>query len=649
MDGIARFDALAPGLYAIFAAEGDAQSALGLTDYSRWYPFGDEPICGEAHHVAVQVGNLTTHRLAMFRHGCVVKYSILRGGKDWIAQEQLSPDSVRPDGISEYSPTWIGQAWTDTFRFEKAGIKQVSFVKYNVNGGSRRFPYDSADSAVASSPRLSNGLVTITANQNRGGGIRVRIENADGTPLAGLARFNGVTREHVASVTGFHDVSNEGSLITGFLPAPGLVEARASGKKRIFPSEEMGSIPPNEELVDRSEILPRWISVENNEERQVTLRYEKVGYVRGRLKPAGGLTSADYQLWIGTSDYRQGAGVFYKPDTGEFLAGPYRTGVATLSVALRRTLLSFFKKEFAVTAGRVTEVVLEIPEGAEKVVPRPRFFSGHVYMADGRTPAYMAALARYLPTETRAWGAGVTDAKGSIAPHAMWVPFDEYGEENPATPREPVAVAWLPGRCGATIVPIRETTDEALSITLPPPISLRGRVSVDGEGETVNKGTITVRAQYEGRGKLDDLLSVQTTAGADGKFELAGLTPGKYKVQAALDGIWLSPAAEITVADKPLELLTLTIPPPGGPVLVTLTGKPPRHPEKLNVDRPVGPLADRLWPKFLTPDGARVVRIPALEAGQHRIQVGDFEKMVTVPALTESNGKPVEVELKLSE
>jgi hypothetical protein len=83
-------------------------------------------------------------------------------------------------------------------------------------------------------------------------------------------------------------------------------------------------------------------------------------------------------------------------------------------------------------------------------------------------------------------------------------------------------------------------------------------------------------------------------------------------------------------------------------VLVKLIGQGQRPPGKLIVNRPDGPLRDRLWPKVFAPDGAGVVRIPALEAGQHVVRVGNVEKEVTVLPLTESKGQPEEIELSLS-
>jgi hypothetical protein len=68
-------------------------------------------------------------------------------------------------------------------------------------------------------------------------------------------------------------------------------------------------------------------------------------------------------------------------------------------------------------------------------------------------------------------------------------------------------------------------------------------------------------------------------------------------------------------------------------------------PLKVRVDRPAGPLHDRLWPQVFLSDGAGVARIPALEAGVHTLRVGEQAETVTVPTLIDSGGRPVEISI----
>jgi len=73
-------------------------------------------------------------------------------------------------------------------------------------------------------------------------------------------------------------------------------------------------------------------------------------------------------------------------------------------------------------------------------------------------------------------------------------------------------------------------------------------------------------AAHQGGGFLDPYLSVSSSAGADGAFELAGLTPGDYQIQAAVDGIWLSPTVNFRIGGDTTRPVALSIPLPGVPV-----------------------------------------------------------------------------------
>jgi hypothetical protein len=146
-------------------------------------------------------------------------------------------------------------------------------------------------------------------------------------------------------------------------------------------------------------------------------------------------------------------------------------------------------------------------------------------------------------------------------------------------------------------------------------------------------------AAYEGkgRGRLGGALSVSSTAQADGSFELAGLTPGRYTLQAALDDIWLSPSTTLEVGDRSPPTVTLAMPPPGGAAVVEVVGRDgaPLPGRVLTIDRPGGPLAAALWPTRWTADGAGEVYVPAVEAGRHTVRVAGSAAVaeVVIPAL----------------
>ena len=131
-------------------------------------------------------------------------------------------------------------------------------------------------------------------------------------------------------------------------------------------------------------------------------------------------------------------------------------------------------------------------------------------------------------------------------------------------------------------------------------------------------------------GLLNAALSIETTADAEGNFILAGLTPGNYHVQAALDDIWMSPVTVIRIGDEMLPPLHIAIPAPGAPVqmrIVCCDGKPDvGRAVKLNRS---GPLS-HLWPEELRSDGAGLIYIPTMESGVHILCVDGVVRPVKI-------------------
>ena len=137
-------------------------------------------------------------------------------------------------------------------------------------------------------------------------------------------------------------------------------------------------------------------------------------------------------------------------------------------------------------------------------------------------------------------------------------------------------------------------------------------------------------AEYQDKGLLNAALSIETTADAEGNFILAGLTPGRYLVQAALDDIWMSPTTMIHVGDEKPQPLHLAIPAPGAPVQISLIGRDgkPAIGHVVTLDRS-GPLSD-LWPAELRSDGAGLIYLPTMETGLHHLHVDGVIKPVKI-------------------
>ena len=379
----------------------------------------------------------------------------------------------------------------------------------------------------------------------------------------------------------------------------------------------------------------------------------------------------------------QGCQVHYNENTGEFLLGPCAAGKHKLLLfrvdgKLRFDPTARQEIELDVRGGSVMR--LDIAPAATISDPRPSFrprmswtgmgdarvlpvgaSSNHnrVFLSDGKTPAYPAELAYLIPENAHPVGVGTTDALGRISMGGAYYlqATDATGRIGtgglmcssleagpPGSAKTHVLVAWMPGICGAMVIPLRTEADARnLRVILPPPLAVSGRVSLGGKDIRGSPSLFRVVAEYEGHGSLAGLLSRSVTPALDGSFELSGLTPGKYRVQAAMDKIWLSSSVRLTVGPnaasvKPI-LLDIGSPGPGIVMrVVDSTGKP--LPDvRATIIRPAGPLADMLWPDHFASDGAGVLRIPPLEVGTHRVQVlgAATDRLILVPPLADVN------------
>ena len=190
-----------------------------------------------------------------------------------------------------------------------------------------------------------------------------------------------------------------------------------------------------------------------------------------------------------------------------------------------------------------------------------------------------------------------------------------------------------------------------LRAVLPPPLDVVGRVTLGGRPIDGRNARVRVVAAHRGRGVLDASLGMAVSAEADGRFALRGLTPGRYQVQAARDGIWLSEGVELRAGPgEEMPPLSLDIPEPGGPVVVEIVDRQgrPVADRMLTLARPEGPLA-ALWPRSIRTDGAGTATLGGLEAGSHAILI-DGEpapRRLRVPVTGKDASRPEFVRLVL--
>jgi protocatechuate 3,4-dioxygenase beta subunit len=633
-NGVARFEGLLPGQYRIIAAMGDVDQVRDLYESSRWETV--DPY-GVAEGVPVRVGGVTQHRMNIYSQPVGVPMRVLRG----------DGRSLTTNNIFDYSSSSVGE-WSRSVTakengivvgmFDSPGLRRVSF-KYRDSGVGLmqpgQEPYYEATGMVASTHSLiAKEPAKFTAARYETSAVVIELRDATGQPARGYVELEalGGGRVGAGSTDGMGVVRFDG------LPAwKYIARSYFAGETPLDLGTGETPLPPIQQLMARTAVLTQRFETTANSEQRVVIRAQSVGYVYGIAKPEAGHTAAEYYPAISTADDRHNVPTHYRGSTGEFVAGPLAPGKITLKLwpqmreGQGEEQMECASQDVVIEGAKPAHVDLMAHEPtAEPVVIAPGgrmswlarlapHIEGRVLLHDGKTPALGARVMLLGPPDAEPIFSGLTDARGAIQVRAL--PRMERRTTGDLV--EPTVVAWAPGFCGAALQTVPRDGGKPLELVLPAPVALKGKVTIGGFAPVGRNGRIRVMAGYLGKGTLNDILSVQTTAQEDGMFELVGLTPGKYEVQAALDDVWLCPSVEVTVAAAAPEPVTLAFGKLGGPLLVRVVGNGGRaiHDRPITIDRPKGPLARLLWPEEWLTDGAGEVWIPALEAGQHIVRV----------------------------
>jgi hypothetical protein len=182
----------------------------------------------------------------------------------------------------------------------------------------------------------------------------------------------------------------------------------------------------------------------------------------------------------------------------------------------------------------------------------------------------------------------------------------------------------------------------------PGPRDLCGTITVGGGQVSKLTSAFTVRAEYLGSSQESDAASVEVSAQADGTFVIDGLRPGRYMVQASRDSVWLSKSQTMDFSGfRSISPITLDIPPPGAPTLITIVGKKgePICETSVAFDAPNGPLTDRLWPTTFRTDGVGEIEFDGFSEGNHTITIAGMSHTFSVPRYaSQSESVPVTIQ-----
>ncbi|MEO7719724.1 MAG: carboxypeptidase-like regulatory domain-containing protein [Capsulimonas sp.] len=653
-NGDARFTDIAPGAWTISAivrpADGTRQASL-----DRNLP--REFVLAEG--VAVAVGAPRRFSLTLHDPLATRTFQALAADGRPVAKKQLLlslalPPHANPAGQERIDTNSSGiasfQPWTSGLVLYSAHYSDLPDPN---NGNMPELAYSGDAGLIAQSPDLvETAPAIIRTTRREPGSIRVRLENAQGQRAAGSAAvdFDYGSEPYSASLDAhgeaiFSDIPTGPHRVAAFLPGqPAAPFVGSPGQP----------FPGNDTLIGVTDIRPTMITTAPDHETLVTFRPMPMGYIHGRIAAPG--KTQNYA--VTAPNVRDSLAQFhYERETGEFLFGPLPVGPTVLQLYRTPPGAGWASTKeptntVTVSQDHVANIVLtpdpDEPDLTPQAIDAQAPLDARVLLSDGVTPAWGARVALMAPNSWRPLKITRTDAQGRAS-------IPDYNDISPDFPTQsvgdkisrPVLVAWLPGSNGASIVP--DTPGKTIAITLPAPAAIHGRVTVAGKSIDGLTSSFTLMASYQGRGEIALLFQVKTTAQSDGTFDLTGLTPGTYKIQAARDGIWLSETKTITVGNGPLPDLNFDIGAPGAAMILHLTdghGKPLAN-RKVSVTRPKGPLTDADWPKTLTTDVAGDLHLEGLEAGRQTIHLEDSRKDVefTVPPYTDGTAREVSLTL----
>ena len=261
--------------------------------------------------------------------------------------------------------------------------------------------------------------------------------------------------------------------------------------------------------------------------------------------------------------------------------------------------------------------------GVSEIESAPNRVQGTVFLADGTTPAFAAQALLFVPGQAQAVGEGVTDAAGRLTCRGRWITMDADARVPDGLVTKPTVVGAPTGR--------GRGDNHRLRVGQADPGGAPCADLSDGICDPRRPADRRTQCPRPGRRGVPGPGRARRRAGGRGVGAVRrpivppGLTPGRYLVQAARDGIWLSSAVELVAEgskartrdrpERPRARRAVAL------EVVDDDGRPLAG-EMVRPVRPEGPLRS-LWSAGLRTDADGFVTLWGLEAGRHEILIGD--------------------------
>ena len=660
--GVAHFEHLLPGNYTIRSTCADVKPGAYMTGWTLKYTDmafvrpANQPF-GVAYKQIVQMDRRTTSRLTMSFPRPVTQLKLDKDRFNDLPGNVITFTQFSEEYHRQFADSF--GSGTASVALSEPGLWCAHYQYDAATQPSTRPTVLNAEAVVAASSLLGpkTSRVLTAGKVDISGSIDVELRDALGKPARGVVSIIcGTSPMQIGSTDDHGHIVFPNVIVYDFWRIDGHiyghdastvwmggVDADYTGRARVHRKED--------------------IRVGIFEQKHVVLQERPVGFATGRIGVAAGDKIGNYYLqpeyWISSDFFLDSAisNQCFVDSKGRYVLGCLEPGETELSLSrngrrIDATHTALIKPgqvtnvNFSADQPKPTTEPLDCVQSAGdweyRTVGEPGTATS-VVLADQKTPACGAQV--YI-----LGGYGLSPSVGDADPLGN-VNYNPAGlntriASDDIRPRR-MMIALLPGTTGAAFLDLPKDAKGLCKIVLPEPLIVTGKLTLGNRPVGKLSSRVRILAEFQGDGGLNDILSVWATPNDNGQFQLIGMTPGTYKVQAMLDNIWLSETRSVVIKNVSPDPIALNIGEPGGPVEIRVTDQAGKAVvgQHVTVDRPDGPFTEQFWPQCFATDGAGLTCIPAIEVGPQIFHIGD--QIVTASAFPADEGKTAVVAVVL--